>query len=109
MGIRRSRATVTPLSLLSGEARPDGGGKVHTTGTHVSRRSRMSDITASPEVTIPTIEVGKLAPWTIFFVLLATIVLFFISADQGAVSIPSGNAIHEWVHDGRHLLGFPCH
>ena len=30
-------------------------------------------------------------------------------ADQGAVSIPAGNAIHEWVHDGRHLLGYPCH
>ena len=24
-------------------------------------------------------------------------------------TIPAGTAIHEWVHDGRHLLGFPCH
>jgi len=40
---------------------------------------------------------------------LATLVIFFISADQGLFSIPSGNAIHEWVHDGRHLLGYPCH
>ncbi|WP_159014443.1 CbtB domain-containing protein, partial [Streptomyces sp. NRRL WC-3725] len=21
----------------------------------------------------------------------------------------SGEGVHEWVHDGRHLLGFPCH
>lgn len=60
-------------------------------------------------VDIPTIPVGKLAPWAIFTFLLATIVVFFISADQGAISIPAGTAIHEWVHDGRHLLGFPCH
>ena len=52
---------------------------------------------------------GRDRPVGAFFGLLATLVLFFISADQGAVSIPAGNAIHEWVHDGRHLLGYPCH
>ena len=60
-------------------------------------------------VEFPTIPVGTLAPWAIFTFLLAAIVVFFISADQGAISIPAGTAIHEWVHDGRHLLGFPCH
>ena len=69
----------------------------------------MSQAIATPEVEIPTIPVTRLAPWATFVFLLAAIVLFFISADQGAVSIPSGTAIHEWVHDGRHLLGFPCH
>jgi hypothetical protein len=66
-------------------------------------------IPASPTVEIPTIPVGRLAPWALFTFLLAAIVVFFISADQGAISIPAGTAIHEWVHDGRHLLGFPCH
>lgn len=60
-------------------------------------------------IELPTIPVGTLAPWAIFTFLLAAIVVFFISADQGAISIPAGTAIHEWVHDGRHLLGFPCH
>ncbi|NRQ48655.1 CbtB domain-containing protein [Aeromicrobium stalagmiti] len=69
----------------------------------------MSQVTATPEVEIPAIPVAQLAPWAAFVFLVAAIVLFFISADQGAVSIPSGTAIHEWVHDGRHLLGFPCH
>ena len=69
----------------------------------------MSQVVASPEVEIPTIPVGQLAPWAAFVFLIAAIVLFFISADQGIVSIPSGNAIHEWVHDGRHILGYPCH
>jgi hypothetical protein len=68
-----------------------------------------ASIAATPEVEIPTIPIGQLAPWAVFVFLAASIVLFFISADQGMVSIPEGNAIHEWVHDGRHILGFPCH
>lgn len=58
---------------------------------------------------VPTIPLRELAPWALFFGLLGLLALFFISADQGAVSIPSGTLIHEWVHDGRHLLGYPCH
>jgi putative cobalt transporter subunit CbtB len=74
----------------------------------------MSQSTAVPvpEVAIPaipTIPLPELAPWALFFGMLGLIVLFFISADQGAISIPSGIAVHEWVHDGRHLLGYPCH
>ena len=60
-------------------------------------------------VAIPTIPLRELLPWALFFGLLALTALFFISADQGAISFPAGNAIHEWTHDGRHLLGFPCH
>ena len=71
----------------------------------------MSQSTAVPgaEVQVPTIPVREIAPWALFFGLLAVLGLFFISADQGAISIPSGNAVHEWVHDSRHLLGYPCH
>jgi Probable cobalt transporter subunit (CbtB) len=64
---------------------------------------------AAPTIEVPSIPLAELAPWAIFFGLLATLVIFFISADQGAISLPAGNAIHEWVHDGRHLLGYPCH
>jgi membrane associated rhomboid family serine protease len=35
--------------------------------------------------------------------------LYFVSAEQGATSVFSGTGVHEWVHDARHLLGFPCH
>jgi hypothetical protein len=68
-----------------------------------------ASIATGPELEVPSIPIAELAPWAAFFFLLAAIVLFFISADQGIISIPSGNAIHEWVHDGRHLLGYPCH
>lgn len=69
----------------------------------------MAQTAAAPAIDVPTIPLAQLAPWALFFGLLATLVLFFISADQGAISLPAGNAIHEWVHDGRHLLGYPCH
>lgn len=58
---------------------------------------------------LPTIPLREFAPWALLFGLLGVLVIFFISADQGAISIPAGNAVHEWVHDARHLLGFPCH
>ena len=69
----------------------------------------MAQTTAVPEIEIPSIPLGQIAPWALFYGLVAVLVIFFISADQGAVSIPAGNAIHEFVHDGRHLLGYPCH
>jgi hypothetical protein len=71
----------------------------------------MSQISAAPasSVEVPSIPFRELAPWALFFGLLAILALFFISADQGAISFPAGNAVHEFVHDGRHLLGYPCH
>lgn len=65
--------------------------------------------TAAPTVEVPALPVAQLAPWALFFGLLGALAIFFVSADQGAVSIPAGTAIHEWVHDARHLLGYPCH
>ena len=66
-------------------------------------------VPAAPTAEIATIPLRELLPWLLMFALLALITIFFVSADQGAVSIPSGTAVHEWVHDGRHLLGYPCH
>jgi hypothetical protein len=42
--------------------------------------------------------------------MLALIAYYFVGFDQGAVSIfGSDTHIHEFLHDARHLLGFPCH
>ena len=42
--------------------------------------------------------------------LLALIAYYFVGYDQGAVSVfGSDTHVHEFVHDARHLLGFPCH
>jgi hypothetical protein len=43
-------------------------------------------------------------------VLAALILYYFVGLDEGLTSVFGKTlAIHEWVHDARHLLGFPCH
>jgi hypothetical protein len=52
----------------------------------------------------------KAAVWLSLTAFLALVVLYFIGVDQGATSVFGDNMyIHEFVHDARHLLGFPCH
>lgn len=57
----------------------------------------------------PAIGFRDLAPWAIFAGVVLLVVLYLIGAEEGAISIISGARVHEFVHDGRHLLGFPCH
>jgi hypothetical protein len=59
----------------------------------------------SPPIIIP---VRELFPWLLFAVLLL-LMIYFVGAEEGATSIIPGMYVHEYVHDGRHLLGFPCH
>jgi hypothetical protein len=35
--------------------------------------------------------------------------IYFVGAEQGATALIHGRAVHEFLHDGRHLLSFPCH
>ena len=61
-------------------------------------------------ITIPTpIPAGELLPWIVFGGLLLLLAIYFVGAEQGATALFSGTYVHEFVHDGRHLLGFPCH
>jgi hypothetical protein len=64
------------------------------------------DTAAVRPVAIPLTEI---LPWAIFVGLLALFALYFVGAEEGATSMIKGMYVHEWVHDGRHLLGFPCH
>ncbi|MEX7469637.1 CbtB-domain containing protein [Mycobacterium adipatum] len=48
--------------------------------------------------------------WLSATAFLALLVLYFVGMDQGATSVFGANTvIHEFVHDARHLLGYPCH
>jgi len=63
----------------------------------------MSDMVsaASPSAVVhpPAISLREIWPWALFgFALLALV--YAVGFNQG---------VHEWMHDGRHLLGFPCH
>ena len=73
----------------------------------------MSDVAASSPslpgaVHPPAISQRDIWPWALF-VLALLVLIYTVGMEQGATSLKSGNVIHEWMHDGRHLLGFPCH
>ena len=55
------------------------------------------------------IPVREILPWAVFGGLAMMIALYFVGAEEGATSVFSGMYVHEFVHDARHLLGFPCH
>jgi hypothetical protein len=71
-------------------------------------------VAAAAAVAIPrpepvSIPVREILPWALFFGLVVLLMVYFVGAEQGATSIFSGRYVHEFMHDGRHLLAFPCH
>lgn len=59
-----------------------------------------------------TVAVPSLSPRLLAVALLSAGLLlmlaYLVAFDQGALS-QSGMYLHELMHDGRHLLGVPCH
>lgn len=48
--------------------------------------------------------------WLVGTAIIALALYYFIGIDQGATSVFGNDMhIHEFVHDARHFLGFPCH
>lgn len=56
---------------------------------------------AATEVNPPAIALGASWPWALF--MGAMMLAIYV------VAMGPGETLHEWAHDGRHLLGFPCH
>jgi hypothetical protein len=72
----------------------------------------MSDVVAEPgiqDVPAPIASPAELLPYALFAGIVAMILIYFVGAEEGVASLFSGTYVHEFVHDGRHLLGFPCH
>jgi hypothetical protein len=71
----------------------------------------VSSFTGSRDASTPLVlPVSRSIAWLAGTALLALLVYYFIGVDQGALSVFGNDThIHEFVHDGRHLLGFPCH
>jgi Probable cobalt transporter subunit (CbtB) len=68
--------------------------------------TRKPKIEVSPEA----ISKGRVALILSITVFLALAVYYFVGVDEGMSSLFGKTmAIHEWVHDSRHFLGFPCH
>jgi hypothetical protein len=70
--------------------------------------SSLSQPTAAPTPLV--IPASRAILWLVGTALLALAGYYFIGVDQGALSVFGNDThIHEFVHDGRHFLGFPCH
>lgn len=68
--------------------------------------------TAQPRVQVSpeAISAGRLALVVGITLFLALAAYYFIGVDEGMTSVFGRTLmIHEWVHDSRHFLGFPCH
>jgi hypothetical protein len=57
----------------------------------------------------PIASPRELLPFVLFAGLILMILIYFVGAEEGATSLIAGHDVHEFVHDARHLLGFPCH
>jgi hypothetical protein len=56
------------------------------------------------------LSAANAALWLTATTVLALLAIYFVGVDQGAVSLfGSDTHVHEFFHDARHLLGFPCH
>ncbi|MBB2913750.1 hypothetical protein FHS43_005059 [Streptosporangium becharense] len=64
----------------------------------------MSQISAPHTQPVPWTSIARWLLAVPVLLLLAYLVTF----DQGAIS-QAGDYLHELMHDGRHLLGVPCH
>jgi hypothetical protein len=74
----------------------------------------MSTMPVSPApVAVATpvvVSAARARLWIAGALLFGLLAYYFIGVDQGATSVFGGDMhLHEFVHDARHLLGFPCH
>ena len=61
-------------------------------------------------VTPPALSNNRVLLLVSVTVFLALAAYYFIGIDEGMTSVFGKTlVIHEWVHDSRHFLGFPCH
>src|SRR5690242_15136821 len=100
--VQNGRATVK--SQTRGSSYPAG-----------TRYPQKESIVSHPQLTgsrtrSVDLSAARTALWFAATVFLALLALYFVGVDQGAVSLfGSDSHVHEFVHDARHLLGFPCH
>ena len=71
-------------------------------------RSPAPEHGATQEALPAAISLRQILPWLVFAIALI-VILYLVAAEEGATSVIPGSYVHEFVHDGRHLLGFPCH
>lgn len=71
----------------------------------------MATYESQPRLAVqPVSASAQAALWLVGATLLGLVLYYFIGIDQGATSLFGNDMhVHEFVHDARHFLGFPCH
>jgi hypothetical protein len=71
----------------------------------------MSSLSAPAAVATPVVmPLSQAIAWLAGAAFVAFGLYYFIGVDQGAYSVFGQDThVHEFVHDARHFLGFPCH
>lgn len=67
---------------------------------------------SAPQVQVSpgAISKGRVALVLGITIFLAAALYYLVGVDEGMTSVFGKTmVVHEWVHDSRHLLGFPCH
>ncbi len=78
----------------------------------MSSSSMAQSFSAKPAlaIAVPDVSAINAALWLTATTLVAALAYYFLGFDQGAVSVfGSDTHVHEYIHDARHFLGFPCH
>jgi Probable cobalt transporter subunit (CbtB) len=70
----------------------------------------------APTATTARTGTVRVPAWAWLVVALLAAFVYAVGYDQGLLLTPvlgkaaaANNYLHEFFHDGRHLLGFPCH
>ena len=60
---------------------------------------------------LETVEIARrrVPLWTWLVVVLALFAAYAVTLENGATLAAGADVVHELFHDGRHLLGVPCH
>jgi Probable cobalt transporter subunit (CbtB) len=90
--------------------------------THRTPEALMPHVSSSTTSTLPHEAMPRTARgpvvlprsaaawWLAAAAVFSLLVYYFVGVDQGALSVFGNDMhIHELVHDGRHVLAFPCH
>jgi hypothetical protein len=107
--IRRGRATVIEPDVTTGSRARSPSCSTSLERDAQSQEDEMTITAFAPSLPQNAIPLRELVPWAIFGGLICLLAIYFVGAEEGATSLISGMYVHEFVHDGRHLLGFPCH
>jgi cobalt transporter subunit CbtB len=70
----------------------------------------VSDARPGVRVSPEALSRGRVAVILGVTLFLGLLVYYFVGIDEGMVSVFGKSlVVHEFVHDSRHFLGFPCH